>query len=372
MIIRASSLPRILLCPASRIAPGLIIDSDGRGAKLGRLLHAQMAEYLSDQTVPTEESTNILIEREGLKRTDIDEIRMLYNSARKIWFEEFSGAVELVRIEKKLSMEIEGFILQGTADVICKSSDERILILDYKSGRLTELDFDDQLKGYLLLAGEVYPEVKEKGGVIATLFIRDMRIEFLEVSPEELEEWRKRLVHAITVDPPPYNPSYESCRFCPKSLECEARMKLAQNAVEIFKSDVPAKNLLDYYDQSKMLEKALETYKAKVKDFIEENGTQELPDGRVLEMTEQTVKTIQPDVYGIAKAFGVPEAMIETEYKSIFKPRSVDKKALEKLAVDLAPKDMKKQARKDIMFRLEAEGVVNKSVRRFPKAKRKR
>lgn len=377
MIIRASSLPRIMSCSASRIAPELRIESDGDPAKMGRIVHEMIAQYVGDGNEPTDESTLVLMAKEGLGRKvknwkceNLEECKILYYSARKIWAREFEGAVDLVSVEKQLSIELPGgFTLRGTSDIICKAETGGLLIaVDWKSGWLTEKDFDDQLKAYLLLASTVHPEILENGGIIITCFIRDMRTDTLVMSGDELKAWVDRLGRALT-GKIFYNPNFENCRYCKRFLECEARNAYESNAVEAFSGDDFPQAIPTYYDKYKTAEAACKKFKDALKVHVAEFGAQDLPDGRELAIRETTYKTIMPDVVAIARALDMP---VEAIQDKIFKPRVIDKAAVEQLAIDSAPRGGIGKAKKEIMYRLEAEGAVSRTVRQSARPKKKR
>lgn len=289
--IHCSKLPRILKCPASLQAPDLsIIGPDDDSATLGSAAHNVAAQIVRGQ----EWSVDTTAQSYGVEARAL---APLCFAARRIW-EKYGPSLRVIAVEKRMSAEVlPGVILDGTADVLAEhvgADDPTLAVLDWKSGNAAG-NHRDQLLGYAVLG-----RIEWSAAVKFTLIIGWLRDESIEVEqchrdfgPDDLLERLAKVVEDNRNGKAAFAPSYESCRFCPRQIDCPARTALVRQSVadlEVVSGGsalaTPA-DLARMYPRVKMLEKALKHYEATVRNAVAVAGKLPVGDGTFLTLAER-------------------------------------------------------------------------------------
>lgn len=370
--IRASSLPRIMACPASMQVPEIVISTSSPVADMGTAVHAVMADIITQRldSVPDLES---YITRYDVDR---DELRFLAWRGFNIWTQ-FRDRLEpeSVKCEEEHTWDVsfrDRVRLSGHIDVYAKMTDsDTIVVIDWKSG-YNERNYVDQLMGYAYLIWPCFPPpvtCSESFKIkIITAWMRSGKWDVLDVSSKDLDTFEKRLRGALLNTERAYSPNDEHCVYCPRALECPARAQLIQSAAHSLTlmgdGDTTAltdrQKLAMVYDQSKMLERALELYGTALRTTIQDNGPLELSDGRVLTLQSNTRDTIHfedatvsvlTEYLGVSSALGVMEELGPGAV-------TVKKKALLDAVSKIAPRGSKSDAKKRVLEDLNSAGCV--------------
>ena len=285
--IRCSSLPRTLACPASKIPPKTKISGDTTAADLGNAVHAVLAVCVLDKL------DRILDVRQTAKRwnADPEQVSILAATALKWWREQLRDRVAVVSVETEMQTIIPGteWWLTGHSDLIVEYPTGEHAIIDWKSGYV-DWGYIDQLKGYVYLASELHEAQDWKA---ATVWPRLGEVKTIDITEEDIEDLKKRMVHAVQSDEA--CPGPHQCQWCPRAHECKAHDELVRSSATALLATeskaLTAEGLASLYPQAKLLEKALKSYDKQLKAAVAA-GPIPIGDGMVLDFREETREKI--------------------------------------------------------------------------------
>jgi len=193
---------------------------------------------------------------------------------------------------------LPAFRLTGHPDV-ASVTPERLVVLDWKTGRDTSAAPLPQLLGYAYCLGRmanISPQVSLK---IAWLREGNMQewdfawlevVEYIRGLHSDVRNWDGK--------------SYEAgahCRYCPRSHQCPAQKALAQSAMTtladtsvlgVARADI-APALPDLYARVQMLERHIKAFRKWLRDDVEANGPIVCGD-KTLAMGERRISSIDP------------------------------------------------------------------------------
>lgn len=355
LTVHCSALPRVLHCPASLVAPGLVVEGKNEAASIGSAVHEALASRVRGGQPDIAE----IAAKHGISK---DAVFPLYFTGSRIW-EEYAGGLAVIGTEMKLSSEFEdGITLQGTADVVARAHQEAkptLLIVDWKSGK--EGNYEDQLKGYAVMAAKDWPSRAIK---LMVVYLRDQVVEIVDVDPAEAgRDLSDRLQWAVEHQDR-FCPSYESCAYCPRQIECPGRTALVRQAVldlstieQKLNTLAPA-SLAALYPKAKLLEKVLDHYHATLRNAAAvAPGGLPIGDGRVLRVEEKERSEI---VAG--KAWPILVELFTVKAMSDAGALDIGKGALCELVRSKAPRGEKAEALRRFMDRLEAVAAISKTT----------
>lgn len=255
--IRPSSIDRILRCSASITSPEITINDDGyssQGTENHSAIEAIIKGTFDENNFSTDAQISAFVVRKFLNK--------------------FPTA-ELVATELKLEMDLNGIVFKGTADAVF-IIDGCPVVIDWKTGYLVK-DAKNQTSSYILLLSQL-DEFKKfdkfKGVTFNTksqeYFVHEMnRADIAEFRGEILEKLNSHKVYNVQID---------TCEYCPRLLECPAYRLSTQVAIENFNNtnlldeiESGVKNVLDSYEQYRMLEKAMKRFEVLLKIGAENN-----------------------------------------------------------------------------------------------------
>ncbi len=227
--LRASSLPRIELCPASAQAPEVRIESNGEEARVGTAFHEVLARSIQDGHLAEVE------DYARLHRVDGDELAILCATGWRYWTRELEQWFPHPVFEHELRGTIAGVEITGHPDVM-SIVDGEVRVLDWKTGRL-DPDAEPQLKGYGWLAlyshldanynrDSLNPDLRVRACKVR---VRDGTADWQTWDAAEIGGWMAGLVLRV-LDRPAYGPGVDQCRYCPLAHECPARRVLVRSA----------------------------------------------------------------------------------------------------------------------------------------------
>lgn len=286
-VIRCSSLPRILRCPASAQAPDLDIESTSEMSAMGAAAHEFYARMVREDL----DDVPDLTEMTAKHGVDQGELTMLAWGGLKIWRQlqpqVLDAAVELplhtahvtpsISAEGVVDAKVD-FMLKGTADILSRAVSGPLVVVDWKTG-YKDADYWDQLRGYASMArsnreyNEPPEEVDQVLGIVAWT-----RLGVHEVVPfdaAELDALGADIRRALA-SPFKHAPSEATCTYCPRARDCEARRALLASAGQDMLACMggehggaitPAR-LAAIYSQSRMVKKALEAYEATLREAL--------------------------------------------------------------------------------------------------------
>ena len=134
---------------------------------------------------------------------------------------------EIVDIEKKFKMEIDGLKFTGKIDRVDKEPGGRYVVTDYKTGRTptskSKIGHDVQLNLYALATESIYGELPSK---TTQLFVRKGKEISNEINARVLAEEKETMLgmaRAILDGQFIANPSYMGCQWCSYVQICDDR-----------------------------------------------------------------------------------------------------------------------------------------------------
>jgi len=358
--IRASSVPRISLCSASKTLPEIEFDSGSEPASIGSCSHDIIAEMLlaGFDTAPSD-ITQYLAKWDLKSDENAEEVRLMVNVAMKMWRETFSPMMEVLDIEQALETKIDDWTITGHTDVTAEVVGKPIIaVADWKTGRVRS-SHEDQIKTYLLLAMDNYDCTMIQGFKSIIVWLRDGVYEIHDYTVEDLEEHAAHLRRILSDDT--YNPG-QHCVFCPRNKECKARQVWLQSATSALMpmgdgAQVTEQKIAELWPMAKELERSLKEFKEATKLMVDATGPISLGDGNCLDFQVQNRDSIRLTAESnaiIKEALCVPDLLSELEGGI-----NVKKKTLLDAVSAKADRGQKNKAKEELMAALLDSGSVS-------------
>lgn len=231
-----SSASRWLACPASVRESMGIEDKASAAADEGTRAHA-VAEQKLRNVLRGKTNAGRLGEFSALADPEMDE----HTTAYVNYVADLANRDATVWVEERVDTGIPG--VWGTADaIVFDAVDEVLHVIDFKYGAGVFVDVEDntQMKLYALgaLSIEDLPYVSE-----VALHVFQPRMNNIDewwMTPDELERWRDEIA-PVAADALAgswhYNPSDETCRWCPARVTCPVRRDWS--LTQAFGTDLP-------------------------------------------------------------------------------------------------------------------------------------
>lgn len=217
--IRASAMPRAVLCPGSVRRGRLLIDATSEPADLGSAAHEAFRPLAEGVAIEWDSLPGIA----DRWNVSAEELRMLVALARKLWDrvkDSFKDALTEVPLSTAIAPGVE---LTGHADLVSISG-RAARIGDWKTGR-KDSDYSHQMRAYAALALRDNPDLEEATATI--LWVRDGEIENYTMTRADAEAW----LHAVRQRVVEWDGVYRTgshCSYCPRLHECEASTAMAR------------------------------------------------------------------------------------------------------------------------------------------------
>lgn len=298
MIVRCSSLDRILACAGSLEETATPYSPNNPEAREGTAAHEVLA-CIPHGVEPDFDQTAT---RHGV---DADGLQQVYRRARVAWAEvERWFGPEREADSERLSAEIgEGVELRGTPDLLAVERELAAVapgsvgVLDWKTGWSPQVH-PHQLRGYAFLARARY-------GMPASGYILGVEV-WARVGEYRIHKFSAESLDGLAVDVleqarrrgRQYGPSYDACAYCPLQTSCVARAEWVRSGVTalvpIAENRPITRGLVgELYERRRQLGKALAQYDEVLRAMLAE-GPVSLPDGRKLELTDKEQDHLVP------------------------------------------------------------------------------
>lgn len=240
---RSSSADRILACPASHVTPSVKIVTSHPLAAMGTSVHAHLQGYSFGQWV----EPSILAEQNGLNPDDWDEHAMLCAKGRRAW-DSVKGWFPNPQAEIGMSHTVVyddlgvSLTLTGHIDLWAIVEDlKEARILDWKTGYI-DADHTNQMRAYAALLFAV-PDFDHLETVrVAVIRVRDGTADWSTYTRDEISAWLRAAAERLS-QTDIYNPSLETCRYCPRGHECEAKTAIVRAASASLMAPASAEDL---------------------------------------------------------------------------------------------------------------------------------
>jgi hypothetical protein len=335
MIARASSMGRLLKCPASKIAPGVDIDDSGDIAEAGTRMHVIFEKIVHGKKYnkPDDESEQAIIE-----------------SFLEFW-KSVKDDITIIGTEIKKEFEITHgeFIvtISGHIDFLGLWND-KLIILDWKTGFI-DRDHSPQLKSYGFLALTDHIDYNEL--LLGAVNPRTDKFDIEETTSEGIGAWIAEAVKRLQEDQ--YSPGGH-CGFCPLKFECEAKRQMMISVRGSLMEEgfgLPsAGDFADFYPKVQLLEKKIAQFKDSFRDILQHKKAVS-KDKMEYFLTNVQRKSIKTD--------SVLIKFLKDIFKTIpFDVVKIDKTALLKKIGDRAPQGKKEERKEAFMKKLEEFGCI--------------
>lgn len=283
------------------------------------------------------------------------------------WITEFwvSTVLDLVptgwaiEVESEMSVEFSRFVLSGHLDVLALSPDgTEAMILDLKTGYnpVDPADCNWQLAGYAALLRHTIPTIRRVKLVIVQPRnnpdegyerVSEADVDFGDTDVSGLIEQE---LDAVLDDPCTFCTAKKACAYCPFPLICPATIALKKAMkVTITKSafdeltDEPTLDQLgEWVRDGKIIEKAVESAREKLKDTLKDQ-TITLEDGTRVYLKDSKTPRACTNVTVLRARVGIVVTE-ETKLNDCFKPTfgEIEKTVAKALGVPLDSKDKAK------------------------------
>lgn len=346
-MIRPSSLPRILACPASQLDDGPRYDPPSEASAAGTAAHRCLEAIAQGREPdPVMEAARV--------GADPDEVEALSRMIARAWRQ----LAPQLGSEIACEMPMTGALCEGTADIVALDRDDvgisRVTILDLKTGRV-ERDHSAQLGAYALAWRDMYGMPSSGEIATAAIWLRSDSLDVRAWYDDDLDGLAERVQDAIA-HPERHAPG-EHCGYCPRRLRCASLVE-HQRAGALAIADVPGEVspavLGSLYSRSKVLKAALERYDAALRIALQ-SGPIPLPDGRRLEMRPRTIERIKP-----REAWGIIEGAIGLD--AMAEAVTISKTEIMRAVGEAAPKGGKGRAQVALAESLRQAGALETEI----------
>jgi hypothetical protein len=272
---RISSLPTFLECPSSELPAKYPYDPISDVADMGNAGHLALCQHVLGQNVDLNQIA-------AQYKVSVDELEAIFRSGTAAWLQlkhHFPAPMTEVALVGKG--------IKGHSDVV-HADPERIVVLDWKTNRVKR-DYRAQVTGYAAAAVEKYgmPETESVHTII--VWLRFGEYDIHSVSADDIRILYDDIEAATKEVGRRYGPG-ATCTYCRRQLECGARTRYLQSAAKAIAPlatvELNADLLPRFYDQAKLLKKALAHYDQALKLYLKEHGPAADGNGAILELAE--------------------------------------------------------------------------------------
>lgn len=230
---------------------------------------------------------------------------------------------QIIGLEQLVSIQINGYKLQGYIDRLEKSPEGVYEIHDYKTSRIlpsqAKVDADKQLALYQIGIKQLWPQIEQVKLVWHYLFFNEVLTS--SRSPEQLEALKQEITELINQIEQATQandfPAVESalCEWCEFQLYCPKRkhLYLVQNLKEEEKQADSGLELVDNYlklaakrkelkEQVEEIDAELEKIKAAIVQYADENGVDNVAGSTHMAKVKKEVKVVLPVKRGPERA----------------------------------------------------------------------
>jgi hypothetical protein len=356
------------ICPASTIPAIHPVVTSSPEATLGTALHHLAAPMVLGQHL---EAAGVA----ALFHVDAGELEILARCAWNVWAQ-LRDKFPAPMVEEPLELtQASGPKLTGRVDLLSlvyaaegnlwsRDMPSEARVLDWKTNRDVEADYAAQLKGYAYLACRRWPSIQRVYTVVA--WVRDQSWDAEYHTRDSLEHWWMDFSRRLEREPLPYNPGL-SCRYCPRALECPARMAMLEQAMGLVLASTISGQSSDYgrlWMMAQSLQGELEKVLKMVRAQVAIHGGS-LPAGAGYEL-----RLVEQERRMILARQGMAPLLYAIGMERLYDCITIHKTKVEAVVRERVPEDAprgeKKRAVEDLHQRLEeAEAFAVTKVERL-------
>jgi len=367
--LRASSATVFTACPAAAHGDDdpIIIDRHDPAGWLGMAVHEACAWIVRGATVDAREIAYIA-HRHVLSDTRKREMEIMVAVAKRFWAEygHCCGEPRCIEVEWT-AVAGDRVRLTGHADV-AGLEDNICTVVDWKTTRLEDADYHDQMMQYLWLASyspdSPYTVDRYRYTVV---YLRDKTIINSDVYRiEDLDAWATTYINTVTNwDGRTYHPG-RNCHYCPRLACCPGRAEMVKAEFSAVCSGDGLSKTIDNLTPAQCVAayerfRAVEGFIGEAVDRIKELALAEgslQGDGKALVVKERRKKEI------LAK----PAWPVLTEYlteQELAGAVKIGKTRVEQAVADKAPHGQKGRVKKRLLEELQAAGAIKETVTQY-------
>lgn len=363
MVVRCSSLDRVMTCSGSLIEPACPVDYPIQIGVTGTAGHLVLSRVIGEGADPETAIDDVCAADSSLDRSDID---FLVSEALRAWASIGAGSFKPAMTEFPLHSRLT----RGTADVV-RIGDGEALVVDWKMGYGTDRH-DAQLTGYAAGVAELLARRPDLGAVpyVRTVEVHVRHGQWYErhVTHEQLADFAADLERRMSHPARQWAPG-RACTYCPSRHECDARARWLRNSVELLGDAMalgPTREAMAaLYELAGGVQSALAQYWSAFNALLDD-GPLTLPGGLVAQWSE-----VRREEIDLAKAWPILRAA-GLDAETILSTTKVTKKALKPAIENGAPRGQKKK-RSDAVFKsLRDENAIKSNTTQTRSIKRSR
>lgn len=211
----ASALLRIKECPASS---GLIEDLDlpeieSGDASEGTTMHGYIADCMNGNPL---EWKLITLEQNRVINKCMEWLKAMVPDV-------LNGEPDQTLVEQRMTLDDNSATLVGTPDLVLIKGD-RAMLVDWKFGRIPVDQATDniQLAAYAVLVHESYPNVRHISAFVLQPRLGNHTVMYTYRQFTKMRENIFNVIYKTFVKRKTFNPSPDTCRYCPALRACPA------------------------------------------------------------------------------------------------------------------------------------------------------
>jgi hypothetical protein len=340
--IRCSSLDRFFACASSVKKPTAPHEPESPQALFGDYVHACIAAAVRGRPRPAPTTGIDTEEADRLIATGITVVNQMRDELNP-------------KIPPQTELKVQTSLIEGTLD-LAYEFDDACVVYDWKAGR-HEGDHTNQICGYLEGYMHARPSIKRGIGIV--VWLRTGHIDRIEMSREDLDQWREGFSAQYTAIGKHYAAG-SHCHFCPRRVECKTVREYSQNAVKslvsIGKAELTREKVGEIWHQYERAKATVIGFEVFAKELLKSGGPLKLPDGRTAEMIEASRSSLDPvKTIGVLNELGFMEDEIQEKV-------TISIKAAKELVRASAQEGSKQVAEDQLMQALSMARAITKKT----------
>jgi len=351
---RASSDNLFMKCPGAAYPAEdeILVNPVDDAGIVGTCVHMLLEDHLCNRLGEFDHYQSAY----GLNDAQMKEVEIMVAIGAR-WVREYTEGWELLMSELLMSEQRDEIEYTGHADIIY-ASDDTLIVVDWKTTRLEDADYHNQMMRYLWLAGQIYPDQEKFQSIV--VFLRDKtETRSMIYSRNDLEDYHDSYIEKVEGwDQKTYNPGGH-CHYCPRALTCPARLAELQfigQSIGPFDEprDLDGVNdatLVELYQKVKSYEKFSKSATEAIRLRVEHSGDRLGGDEKDLVLKE-TCRT----VIDVKAAWEVLQSTMDDT--QLAKCLSISKTKMLDAAAENAPHGKKKLFKEQLMESLDAAGAL--------------
>ena len=324
--LRPSSMPRIMVCPASRNEPEVEINEKFSGNPEGNALDDFANRFFVEDFNAKQANANfdakpLITEIE--EKHNVDVSYLCWNLIKLT--EPYRKHFKSVMTQVPLSLKTSAIDMKGTADLYAQISDTKGCLLDVKAGFVSK-DYSAQVKSYAMMLLAQFKTLEQV--TVLVVYAKLNRVEAVHFKKDDARKYYDEIREIVKLDTKQVG---DHCTYCPLRYECAEKQSVLRGTIAQL-SVAKTINFEEVHEKVMLIKKALSGYDDLFKQEVEARG--ELRIGTTTYYVEKKVK----DKIDLTKCLD----KLLANFEKLPEALKLSETALKEMVQEKAPKGMKK------------------------------